>query len=98
MTTFVAHSVVYYSEIDEDLFFEWLRRIRCIERVYGEGRDLYIELKDTDVEDGHVVELIAVFYRYRIDMRQLASLLTNTNAHWFKNEEKFWYELVFGMP
>jgi hypothetical protein len=42
-------------------------------------------------------ELIALLYRYGLDMRPLASFRTERNAAWFANDRrKFWHARVFG--
>src|SRR5688572_3020473 len=86
----------FFSHRDEDSFFNWLQSISCVEDVVGNGRDLHITLK-RQPRDSQLRELIAVLYRYRMDMSPLAILLTARNAAWFaKNRSAFWHTPVFG--
>jgi len=97
MTTLVATAVMYFSQGDEDSFFSWLKTIECISGVHGVGRDLFIEIGTTDVDDADLRELIALFHRYNVNMRQLQQLVTERNAAWFRDDrEKYWHHEVFG--
>jgi hypothetical protein len=53
-----------------------------VERFEGEGRDLIIHLSRAPSEDD-LRELAAFFYRYKIDLRQLASFSTGWERAWF---------------
>jgi hypothetical protein len=90
----VARAIDYYSTNDEMSFFYWLEKIPCIAGYHGEGIDLLIDLNDT-VDDESLRELIALFFRYNIDLSQLAVLATESNGAWFKNPQAYWYESVF---
>ena len=35
-------SVMFYSTKDEDAFFEWVKKITCIERFWGKGNNFFI--------------------------------------------------------
>ncbi|MDX5364803.1 MAG: hypothetical protein LPK88_00115, partial [Alphaproteobacteria bacterium] len=89
--------VTFYSENDEAAFFEWLSRISCISKLTGEGYELRLQINRTRISDGNLRELIAVFTRYKIDMRQLAQFLTEKNRGWFKdNPDAYWHKKIFG--
>ncbi|WP_374312749.1 hypothetical protein [Dongia sp.] len=86
----------YFSPRDEGSFFHWLQSISCVESVSGQLTDLHIRLKRppsaTDLR-----ELIALLYRYQMDMKPLAALKTARNADWFaQNTEAYWHAPVFG--
>ena len=96
MITLVATEVLYLSQGDEDAFFDWLKSIPCVSAVEGIGQDLMIRIKDANIGDPDLRELIAIFCRYRIDGKQLKQFVTTTNAGWFKdNETSYWHEKVF---
>ncbi len=90
-----AESVIYLSQFDEDAFFEWLNKIKCINRYDGEGGFLRIYIIKSLVDDYSLRELLAVFYRYRIDMKQLAGFVTEKNKKWFCVPTKYWFSMVF---
>ena len=71
--------IVYYSYIDEEIFFQWFAKIRCIES-FEEARDeLYLHLIPGELDYEGMHELIALFYRYKINMHQLLALMNDTN-------------------
>lgn len=86
----------YYSEKDEAAFFDWLLSISCISEVEGDIRDLHIRFKRQPA-DAELRELIALFWRYRIGMKSLATLKTQRNAAWFAHDPSaYWHSKVFG--
>jgi hypothetical protein len=86
----------YYSPGDEDAFFQWLQSISCVEGVVGQGTNLCIRLRRTPSR-ADLRELIAVLYRYQMDMTPLAALKTARNAAWFANDrEVYWHMPIFG--
>jgi len=96
-TTLKCKSVWYHSTIDEDLFFEWISKISSIIKFDGVGDELYLYFNTTRISDGDLRELLALFYRYKIDMKQLAVFLNKKNQSWFfENRKAYWYRRVFG--
>lgn len=93
--TLIATGVTYYHQNDETAFFEWLARVPCVERFDGEGLDLVIHLSRAP-KDADLRELAAFFYRYKIDMRQLARFGTGTKRAWFRDPKMYWHRRVFG--
>jgi hypothetical protein len=90
-------AVSFYSHKDEDAFFAWIKKIKCIEKFEGAGDELYLDLVDRRLTDTDLRELIGLLYRYKIDMKQLAQFLTPKNKHWFYDNPKgFWHRRVFG--
>lgn len=88
--------VTFYSQRDEDAFFWWIKQIPCIEKFEGAGDELYLDLVDERLSDDDLDDLIGLFYRYKIDMKQLAQFLTPENKGWFfDNKRAFWHKRVF---
>ena len=87
----VATGVRYLSQGDETAFFEWLRGIKCVQDVRGEGRSLLIKLSNPPTDED-LRELIGLFYRYDIDMRQLAEF---AEREWVRNPDAFWHQRLF---
>ena len=87
--------IQFYSEGDELTFFRWIKTIGAIKKHYGEGDIIYLKLESRRVSNSNLRELIALFYRYKIDMKQLIQFLNN-NKSWFGQTPKaFWYKRVF---
>jgi hypothetical protein len=91
-------SVRYYSRKDEDAFFEWIKKIDCIEDIGGAGKELYLYIATNDLHEYDLRELLALFYRYKIDMKQLQIFLNKNNKIWFcDNKKAYWHRCVFGV-
>jgi hypothetical protein len=94
--THMDTGVVFYHLNDERAFFEWSGRIPCVKSYKGEGRrGLVVYLKRRPRKD-ELRELIAICYRYDVNMRQLAKFETAANRPWFRDSRKYWYEAAFG--
>lgn len=79
----VCRKVGYYSNFDEDAFFEWIKKIKCIEKFEGAGYELYLDLYDRELSSEDIHEIAALFLRYKINMKQLAEFLTENNKDAF---------------
>ncbi|NNM65014.1 MAG: hypothetical protein HKL99_10450 [Burkholderiales bacterium] len=90
-----ARSIRFYSAGDEDAFFRWLRSLPCIARYYGVGPTLRILVVPHLVDEGMLRELLAMFRRYSVDMRQLALFDKPEFADWFRNDKAYWHKAVF---
>jgi hypothetical protein len=85
----------FYSEKDEQHFFETLKQIRSIRSFRGVGRDLILSI---DVKSLSVVvfqELIALLRRYRVPLRPLSALADTKTLAWIKDPQYFWYKHIF---
>ena len=92
----VCKGIKFYCRKDEDAFFEWLKKIDCIETISGAGRELYLEISSDNIHDNDLRDLVGLFYRYKVNMPQLARFLTNANKGWFyDNKKAFWYKKIF---
>ena len=93
----VAKSVRFYSENDESAFFHWLKSIESIQNLDGELDLLYIDVDINKLNSSDLRELIAVFFRYGIDMHQLSTLKNNRRWKWFTETNTFWHDRVFNV-
>ena len=91
-----ANRVRYYSPSDEEAFFAWLDKIPCVEDRHGRGDTLRIFVNAAAVDEQGLRELIALFYRYEIDQRQLAAFDRSEFAPWFRDKGSYWHKGVFG--
>ena len=91
-----ANGVRFYSASDEAMFFNWLRNLSCVVQIEGRGLGLYISVKVSMVDEDALRELLALFRRYSIDMRQLAQFDLAVHAEWFRDPAAYWAKAVFG--
>ncbi|HTS78866.1 MAG TPA: hypothetical protein VMG40_21825 [Bryobacteraceae bacterium] len=93
---FKAQRTVFFSQLDEDSFFGWLEKLPCVSGFQGRGDVLLIRVLQSRVDEGALRDLLALFYRYRIEMGQLAVFDKPEFAHWFHKKSAYWYKRVFG--
>jgi hypothetical protein len=89
-----CHAVEYCSLLDEEIFFYALKRISAVQKIEGVGSDLFITVRSKPSQQG-LRELLGLFFRYQIDMTQLAVFETKQNADWFRAPGAYWAKLVF---
>ncbi len=73
--------VRYYTEIDEDYFFEWIDQISCICKIDGQHDELYLHLKTRQISDEEVKNLVALFKRYKIPAIKQLRIFSNVNKY-----------------
>jgi hypothetical protein len=88
--------VRYGSQGDETAFFLWIRRISCVTKFDGCGRTLSLHVRSTRISDGNLRELLALFHRYRVSMKQLTQFETPRNRVWFRRPGTYFYSRVWG--
>jgi len=89
--------VRFYARKNEDAFFEWIKKIDCIDEISAAGKELYLHISTDDIHDQDLDDLIGLFYRYKINMKQLQRFLTKDSKKWFyDNKKSFWHRRVFG--
>ncbi|RQR33948.1 hypothetical protein DIE04_22680 [Burkholderia sp. Bp8994] len=90
-----AKRVWYYSECDESAFFEWLDKLPCVKRYEGELDVLSIYVDQAKVDESALRELLALFRRYAVEMKQLRVFDRNAFASWFRDPRAYWHAAVF---
>jgi hypothetical protein len=83
--------ITFGSQLDEKHLFEWAREISCF--VQWDQDTLIVRSSNISAEA--LRELIALFWRYRIPMHQLAQFENSRNAHWFRAPGMYWHQSVF---
>ena len=87
--------VRFFSELDELEFTDRIKKIHCIESFEGISDSIFLKIKSRNISNLCLRELISLFYRYKINMTQLADFLNEKNKSWFLNEKAFWYNKTF---
>ena len=90
-------NVTFYGVTDEEMFFEWVKMIAAIESFEKSGSELYLILKNNQLSEDDLYEILYLFQRYKIDMKQLRRFLTEENKKlFFKAKKAYWYKPLFG--
>lgn len=76
----------FYSNEDEELFFQWINKIDCIESYKGIGRELQVIVSPEPISFEDFRNLRGIFKRYNLEnSQQLKELfLTDKNRDWFE--------------
>lgn len=75
----ICKRVTFYSPFDEDIFFDWIKRIPCIDKLEAAHDELYLDLVARELDYNDMKDLIALCHRYKIKMDQLAVFVNNNN-------------------
>lgn len=84
----------FLSPLDEEMFWEWMNRLRCNGQYVDQHRKLAIRLSKMPNQDDFWM-LISFFYRYDIDLRQLTCLETPENSKWLRDPTHYWHARMF---
>lgn len=94
MKVIIQEPVPFFSDGDEDYFFEWLKSIAAVKDAVGCARGLEVTLADP-VDDPSLRELIGLLTRYGLETKWLRKLRTEQNERWCANKRAYWYRPVF---
>jgi hypothetical protein len=93
----VCKRVVFYELKDEQAFFEWLKKIKSIQKIDDQFDKVFLYFKTNNIAEQDLRDLLALFFRYKINMKQLAVFLNQQNAAWFYDQpQMYWHKKVFG--
>lgn len=87
-------SVRFLSSGDEAAFLGFARSIKAVLKITGRGDEIILSVVSRPSENS-LRDLIALFYRYSIAMRQLGQFCNVKNRRWFRDSRAFWFERVF---
>ena len=96
MVELECKAVEFYSPQDEAAFFAWARSLPEVEGASGRGHCIIITVRSKRVSNASLRELISLFRRYRVSMRQLAQFRNASNEAWLTSPEAHWFKRVFG--
>jgi len=96
--TLACKRTIFRSLFDKCAFFGWIDKIPSIIKYEGIYDTLYLSVKSDEIPDEDLRELLALFFRYKIDMKQLQVFLKKQNKKWFHDGKikGYWYTRVFG--
>jgi hypothetical protein len=93
----ICHKTIYYSDLDKKYLSEWIHSISSIVKIEYDRYDTYLYFDSNVISDDDFRELIALFYRYKIDMKQLQIFINDGNREWVCGEPKgYWYRRMLG--
>ena len=93
---FRAVDVPFLSALDEAQFFRWAKGIDGVAKVFGEGRAIVLVMRSRSLSDEGLRELTALFYRYGVELRQVARAASRVTHPWFFKTRRYWHRRAFG--
>lgn len=88
------YNLTFYSSRDEENLFSWLGSVAAIKEIRGAGDSIFVKVA-ASIEDDDLSEIISIFTRYGVSMKQLAAF-DDGRFPWLKRKGMFWYEPIFG--
>ena len=85
-TVLICTPLRFYTQQDENILFNWLDNIQCIEKYEGIGRALHCYINSEEIADDDLLNLMAIFDRYKFDATQLRIFMNNNNKEFFEDE------------
>jgi len=76
----VCGKIDYFSYLDEDLFFIWLRSIPSVIEHEGIREKLYLHIPKGNITEEDFAELMRLFELYKVDTKQLKKLQSQTRS------------------
>ncbi len=80
--------VKFFSRRDEDAFFEWAKKIKSIKLIKGVGDKIQLYVGKQEISNEDFRDIIALFNRYKVDMKQLELFLNESNEHLYYEYKK----------
>jgi hypothetical protein len=84
--------VRFGSQLDERHLFEWAMQIPGVLRWEQDT----LVVKSLNLSQASLRDLLALFSRYQIPMKQLAQFIIAKNEKWFAAPIMYWHTAVFG--
>jgi hypothetical protein len=84
--------VTFGSQLDERHLFEWAMQIPGVVRWESDT----LVMKSLKLSQATLRDLLALFSRYQIPMKQLAQFKNVRNEMWFASPQMYWHTRIFG--
>ena len=93
----LCKKIIFHSPKDQEAFWEWIKKISAIDEIVKKEHVIFLHLNNSRVNNHTLDNLLGLFYRYNLEMTQLARFLNGKNKSWFyDNKKAYWHKKVFG--
>jgi hypothetical protein len=79
--TLICTPLKFYIGNDEDLCFQWIKKIKCVKEYYGIGRELHLLIESNKISNADFNNLRGLFARYKFKSDQLKVFINKENEH-----------------
>lgn len=73
----VCSPLSFYTEHDEELFFKWIKKIKCIKEYKGIGKALHLHIKSNAISNNDLLDLFGLFDRYKLNEAEQLRVFMN---------------------
>lgn len=87
-------SCEFYSQVDEDFFFDWIFKSSPAIEIKGEGNIIRLKIP-YNISTSGLRELLAFGCRYNLKMTDLIQFSREERFSWINDETKFWHAPIF---
>ncbi len=85
-------NIRFGSQLDEKHLFTWASEIAGFLRWEQDT----LVMRSRRISEAALRDLLALFWRYQIPMKQLAQFENERNTSWFCAPHMYWHRRVFG--
>jgi hypothetical protein len=84
----ICTPLTFFTQNDEDLLFGWFKKIKCIKKFEGVGRELHLYITSKKISNNDLLDLMGIFERYKFENPdQLKIFMNKNNREWFEDEK-----------
>ncbi len=80
----VCDNAHFKTDIDKEIFIRFINRISSVEELDDFGKKLHVYVKSTVIPNDDLKDLLTLFYKYKINMKQLNVFINKKNKAWLK--------------
>ncbi len=66
-------------------------KLKCVSKYEGRDNTLSIEVQASLVDEFELLEMLALFFRYGVDRKQIAVFDREDFSEWFHNNKADWF-------
>lgn len=82
--TLICTPLEFYTQNDEAMLFNWIKKIHSIKKTTGIGNELHLSIESTVIPNKDLLDLMGLFDRYQFkNADQLKIFLNDNNKEWF---------------
>lgn len=93
-----APGVVYQSDFDEAVFFQWLDKMPGAWSHGGARQTLQVAVDPDALDEDALSEFVGLYRRYHVSAAELQVLAGTRLGSWFSSPDRFWHREIFERP
>ncbi len=90
--TFRMKEPRFGSNLDEDAFFQWIKRIAGVDQINGIQGGIEVSIVHSKFDDSSLRELFSLYQRYDLNFAELRIFINESNEEWVNNTSAYWFD------